>query len=303
MEQGNKARILVIDDEPTNVQVLGNLLKNDYRIQVATNGDKGLTLAQKEPRPDLILLDVQMPELDGYEVCRLLKENPNTKTIPVIFVTARDTAGDEEKGLSLGAVDYISKPFHPKLVRARVAIHMSLKKKTDLLEEIAMYDGLTSIPNRRSFDERLKEESLRSRRNGKPLAIIMMDIDHFKNFNDNYGHGEGDECLRKVAREISHTLARPADMVARYGGEEFVVLLPETDCAGAKKVAEEVRSAVEALKIPHEYSSVADVVTISLGVASSEFRDPTTSKENLLKRADDALYQSKENGRNRVTTA
>lgn len=303
MAQVNKARILIVDDEPANVQVLGNLLNNDYRIQVATNGPKALSLAQKELRPDLILLDVQMPELDGYEVCRRLKENHNTKTIPVIFVTARDTAGDEEKGLSLGAVDYISKPFHPKLVRARVAIHMSLKKKTDLLEEIAMYDGLTSIPNRRFFDERLEDEYLRAKRNGLPLGIIMMDIDHFKHFNDNYGHGEGDECLRKVARTISYVLARPADMVARYGGEEFVILLPETDSRGAGIVAEAVRAAVESLGIPHEYSPVADVVTISLGVSNSESQDPSANKTFLLKRADDALYQSKKNGRNRVTIA
>jgi diguanylate cyclase (GGDEF)-like protein len=303
MKREHKTGILVVDDEPTNVQALGNLLKDDYRIQVATDGEKALNLAQKEPQPDLILLDVQMPKLDGYEVCRRLKENPNTKTIPVIFVTARDSVTDEEKGLSLGAVDYISKPFYPKLVRARVGIHMSLKEKTALLEEIAMYDGLTNIHNRRFFDERLEDEYLRAKRNATPLSLIMLDIDHFKHFNDNYGHGEGDKCLRKVADALKHVLERPADLLARYGGEEFVVILPETDAKGAEIMAQRICLTVEDLGIPHEYSSVADVVTISLGVASTPFKGSPVSKTDLLKYADDALYKSKRNGRNRVSIA
>ncbi|MCA1772486.1 MAG: diguanylate cyclase [Halomonas sp.] len=298
-----ESTILIVDDEPTNVHALAKLLKNDYRIQVANNGEKALAIARGSKQPDLILLDIQMEGIDGYDVCRQLKESSQTNTIPVIFVTGQNTVSDEEKGFNLGAVDYISKPYHPTIVRARVGTHMSLKIKTDLLEQIAMLDGLTGIPNRRYFDEQCQKEGRRALRETLPCSLIMMDIDHFKGFNDHYGHGAGDDCLQKVARALANTLSRPADMIARYGGEEFVALLPNTNSEGAGKVAEDLRSAVESLAVIHEYSSAARVVTLSLGVATLDTDGDDTMLSELLKQADGALYKAKEGGRNRFVFA
>ncbi|MBK1734648.1 diguanylate cyclase response regulator [Halorhodospira abdelmalekii] len=295
-----KATILVVDDEPANIQALGALLKGEYRIQIANSGKKALAMVQNasQPPPDLILLDIQMPDIDGYEICRRLKEDPATTGIAIIFVTALDAASDEEHGLNLGAVDYIAKPFNPAIVRARVRTHMSLKRKTDLLEQYALLDGLTGIPNRRYFDEQVQSEVRRSVREGSPLSLVMLDIDHFKLFNDHYGHGAGDLCLQKVARALSGALLRPGDRVCRYGGEEFVALLPATDAAGARVVAEQLRAAVEALAIDHEYSSTGPVVSISLGIATIDLNTPSPAL--LLQQADEALYRAKVAGRNRV---
>ena len=300
MQTNNKARVLLVDDEPTNLQALGNLLKTDYHIQVAPNGEKAIALAQTDPQPDLILLDVQMPGITGYEVCRQLKELPETNTIPIIFVTARNNVEDEEKGFRLGAVDYISKPFYPTIVRARVGTHLSLKKKTDMLEQIAMQDGLTGIANRRAFDNHFEDECRRAGRHSHDLSVLMLDIDHFKGFNDHYGHGIGDACLRRVAQAVASAESRPGDLAARYGGEEFVVVLPETDVKGAVVVAEKIRTQIEQLAIPHEFSSVANVVTVSIGVATCLCADPDNDQHNLLTHADEALYAAKQRGRNQV---
>jgi diguanylate cyclase (GGDEF)-like protein len=298
-----KQTILIVDDQPTNVQALANLLKNDYRIQVANNGEKALSIARSDDPPDLMLLDIQMPGIDGYEVCKQLKEDPHTSKIRIIFVTGRDSVSDEEKGFKLGAVDYISKPFYPVIVRARVRTHMSLKLKTDLLEQISMLDGLTGIPNRRYFDEQLNKERGRALREKKPLSVLMMDIDHFKSYNDNYGHGAGDECLQRVARTLIESLPRPTDLIARYGGEEFVALLPGTDAKGAGEVAERLRKAVVDLGVKHEHSSTAGVVTLSLGTNTLDEPFEAQETSSLLKKADEALYAAKESGRNRFKQA
>ncbi|WP_024328496.1 diguanylate cyclase [Thioalkalivibrio sp. ALR17-21] len=297
-----KPTLLLVDDEPTNIQALGHLLKDDYRIRVANNGEKALALAAEgaPERPDLILLDIQMPGIDGYEVCRRLKEDPHTSDIAIIFVTALDDARDEEHGLNLGAVDYIARPFNPAIVRARVNTHVKLKRRTDLLEQYAMLDGLTGIHNRRYFDEHLDRETRRSQRAGEPLSLIMLDIDHFKGFNDHYGHGAGDRCLQKVAETLARTLNRPGDTLCRYGGEEFVALLPGAPTSGALEVAERLRSAVEERALAHEHSSAGPVVTVSLGAATFDpAGEPGADMESLLARADAALYRAKNAGRNR----
>jgi diguanylate cyclase (GGDEF)-like protein len=303
MIEGEPPTVLVVDDEPSNVQALAKLVKGDARVQVANNGEKALALAAGDSPPDLILLDIQMPDIDGYEVCRRLKADPATSEIPVIFVTARDTASDEERGLLLGAVDYIAKPFYPAIVRARVRTHLELKRKTDLLERIAWIDGLTSTPNRRYFDDQLDKERRRAQREGHPLSVVMMDVDHFKAYNDHYGHGAGDECLQQVAQAVSRTAARPSDLVARYGGEEFVALLPGTDSAGAAELAERFRAAVADRAIPHAYSSTAEVVTLSLGVATWAPDAGDIPAAELVKMADEALYSAKAAGRNRFAVA
>jgi diguanylate cyclase (GGDEF)-like protein len=298
-KENNIPLILVVDDTPTNIQVLAEALRLDYRVRVAGSGKAAFEIIAKFGAPDLILLDVMMPDMDGYEVCRRLKQAPETKNVPVIFVTAKADMVDEEHGLRLGAVDYIAKPFHLPIVAARVRNHINLKLKSDLLESQAMLDGLTSIPNRRRFDETLENEWKRAERSGARLSLVMADIDFFKRYNDNYGHGTGDECLKKVAATLAHSIKRPSDLVARYGGEEFVMILPETDITDARAIAEHFCSSVENLHIPHEYSDVSRSVTVSAGVACVV---PNADRlaADLLKMADEMLYQAKASGRNRV---
>ncbi len=296
----HRATILIVDDQPANIHALAKLLKADYRIITATSAAKTLELARRDPGPDLILLDILMPDQDGYATCRQLKADEATHRIPVIFVTALDQAQDEANGLQLGAADYISKPFNPAIVRARVHNQVSLKLKTDLLEKIALQDGLTEIPNRRYFDHQLAQEWKRQSRHQGALALLMIDIDHFKPYNDHYGHGAGDECLRRVAQALRQVPTRSADLVARYGGEEFVALLPETDAEGARQLAEQMRAAIHALAIPHAYSPVADHITISIGASMHRPQQPSTNADALKLAADQALYQAKEQGRDRV---
>jgi diguanylate cyclase (GGDEF)-like protein len=298
LEQG-KATLLIVDDEPTNARVLANGLKDDYKILLANSGDKAIKLANAALKPDLILLDIVMTGLNGYEVCQRLKNSSATSHIPIIFVSALDDSADEEKGLNLGAVDYISKPFHLPIVKSRIHNHLALKIKTDLLEKMSHMDGLTHVANRRQFDETLARETLRLARSGQSLGLVMLDVDFFKPFNDHYGHGQGDICLQKIAQALQAVIKRPGDLLARYGGEEFVVLLPETDAQGTLKMAEQLRQAVASLQLKHEYSAVAEYVTVSLGGAAAKV-DSEQQGIALLKKADDALYQAKERGRNQV---
>lgn len=294
-----KARVLIVDDEAANIRVLANGLKDTYHIQVANSGEKALKIAQGDIKPDIILLDIVMPGMDGYAVCRALKNHPSTSSIPIIFISALDDNKDEKKGLDLGAVDYISKPYHFPVVHARIRNQLNLKFKTDLLEEMSFIDGLTHIANRRAFDQALKTEANRLARNRLPMGLIMVDIDYFKLFNDHYGHGRGDTCLQSVAKALQAPLKRPGDLLARYGGEEFVILLPETTEQGVLKVAEALRKSVSDQKLPHGYSKVADHVTISLGGVSRILASGDEGQA-LLKAADDALYEAKRSGRNRV---
>jgi diguanylate cyclase (GGDEF)-like protein len=282
-----------------NIHVLAEALRVDYRVRVASSGKIAFEIIAKFGAPDLILLDVMMPEMDGYEVCRRLKQAQETKNVPVIFVTAKSDVVDEEYGLRLGAIDYIAKPFHLAIVSARVKNHINLKLKTDLLESQAMLDGLTNIPNRRRFDEALENEWKRAQRSGVPLSVIMVDIDFFKLYNDNYGHGVGDTCLKKVASSLAASTERPSDLAARYGGEEFAIILPETDAEGARIIAEHFRSHVESMHIPHEYSDTSSYVTVSVGLACV-IPNAEMTQTDLLRLADEMLYQAKNTGRNRV---
>ncbi|TAN47001.1 MAG: response regulator [Methylococcaceae bacterium] len=297
--QKTRQKILIVDDQPTNIKVLAETLKQSYEIIVAINGRSALELAAASDLPDLILLDIGMPEMDGYTVCKKLKANVNTHNIPVIFITGRVDAKDELDGLSLGAVDYITKPFNLPVVQARIKTHLELKRKSDLLEKIACLDGLTGIPNRRRFDEMLALEWSRELRNHAPLSLLFVDIDDFKKYNDSYGHLAGDECLINIAGVLGKTIKRSPDFVARYGGEEFVVLLPDTHLESAKSLAETMRLNVEKLNIPHRNSSISDCVTLSIGVASIVPTEQMT-EQMLTDMADKALYAAKAAGRNQV---
>lgn len=295
----DKHRILIVDDAATNIEILNEVLGAEYDSLFAMDGATALRLAVEE-EPDLILLDVVMPGLDGHEVCMRLKADARTKGIPVIFISGLSDESDEAKGLEIGAIDYITKPFSPPIVRARVRNHLQLKRYQDMLERLSVLDGLTGIANRRRFDETLDHEWLRSRRQGTTMSLIMIDVDCFKAFNDNYGHAAGDECLKRVAGVLAEAVSRPGDLVARYGGEEFVVIMPETDAAGGILIAETLRRSIASLALPHAFSSAGDVVTVSVGGATVIPARHTQGAEELVKLADTRLYEAKHAGRNRV---
>jgi diguanylate cyclase (GGDEF)-like protein len=294
--------LLVVDDQPINIQTIYQTFCEDHQVLMATSGAAAMQIC-KSKRPDLILLDVMMPDMDGYALCRWLKQDAQLRDIPVMFVTARHDELAETLALDVGAVDFISKPINTRILRARVKTHLALKSQRDLLRSLAYLDGLTAIFNRRFFDERLAMEWSRSGRNGAPISVILIDVDHFKRYNDCYGHLAGDACLRTVARRLKENLHRPADLVARYGGEEFGCILPETDLKGAMQLAAQLQNAVLKQQIPHADSPVTTCVTVSLGVASTEGPHDGRSTAGLLALADTMLYRSKSDGRNRSTGA
>jgi diguanylate cyclase (GGDEF)-like protein len=315
-----KADILIVDDNPINLDLLsGMLLERQYRVRVAINGPRALAAA-RSAIPDLVMLDITMPEMDGYEVCRQLKLDPRTQDIPVIFISALDEAMDKVKAFGSGGADYVTKPFQFEEVLARIENQlkisrlqramernneelaqaiMQLERANNMLRSLSYLDALTGIANRRHFEEVVEQEWRRSARSGASLALIMIDIDHFKLLNDHYGHQVGDACLKQVASTLNDTLKRAGDLVARYGGEEFVVVLPNTDLAGALVFAEELRVRIEHLQIEH-VGSPSGFVTVSLGVASVVPGDSYTP-EWIIGAADRALYRSKQEGRNRVS--
>ncbi|HYQ93059.1 MAG TPA: diguanylate cyclase [Candidatus Competibacteraceae bacterium] len=293
-----QAKILIIDDSPADIHILGSILGKDYQLFFATNGADGIDIVMRE-RLDLILLDVLMPDMDGYAICDRLKGDQLLRNIPVIFVTGLNEVNEEARGLEAGAVDYLTKPISAPIVKARVRTHLELKRHQDLLHQLACLDGLTCIANRRRFDELLEQEWRRSLRIGQPLSLIMIDVDDFKAYNDHYGHLAGDECLRLVASTLAAAIKRPMDLLARYGGEEFACLLPETNLAGAIVVAQRLVAVVAERQIPHADSGVAAWVTISAGVASLVPSQEQSAIE-LVGMADTCLYRAKKEGRNRI---
>ena len=295
-----RQKILVVDDSPLNTKIMETALSEDYDVLISHNGKEALSICNSNDPPDLVLLDIIMPEIDGYEICRRLNRGVKTKDIPVIFLTSLTASRDIEFGLTLGAIDYITKPFSVPIIKAKIKNHLAVKYYQDTLKINTDVDQLTQIANRRRFDETMTLEINKAKRTGTILSVLLLDIDHFKFYNDTYGHLEGDSCLKKVAAALSTSLKRPKDLAARWGGEEFACLLPNTNAKGAQNVAEVLREAIQNLSIPHKSSPVNEVVTVSVGVVASNPMDDN-SFDNLLKRADEALYQAKESGRNRIT--
>jgi diguanylate cyclase (GGDEF)-like protein len=287
-------KVLVADDDAVNRQVLAELLKPEHTVLLAKNGAQALELAGRH-LPDLMLLDVVMPDMDGYEVLRRLRADAQTAHITVIFISGLGRPEDEANGLKMGAADYISKPFNATVVMARVAMHLQMVRQRRMLEHLAHVDGLTELANRRRFDEMYEAEWQRSRRNGRPLSLALLDIDAFKQYNDHYGHPAGDRALRATAGG----LRRPGDLAARYGGEELVLLLPDTDSAQAQQVVRTICAAIADLEIAHEASLVAPVLTVSAGGATLD-NGANESCADLFASADTLLYQAKKAGRNRV---
>ena len=294
----SKQTVLIVDDMTSNIEVLNSILGSDYEVLFATNGHEAIDIAYEQV-PDLILLDVIMPDMDGYAVCSYLKAEDKTRDIPVIFVTSMDQEDDESRGLDAGGIDYITKPLRPSIIKARVRNHLELKRYRDHLKTASTLDALTMVSNRRQFDEVLEREWLRGRRNQTPLSLLLMDIDFFKAYNDRYGHPAGDDCLRRLAKGLSEVVLRPPDLVARYGGEEFVILLPDTNSDGALSVANRVQETIHRLNIPHADSTVADHITLSIGVATL-IPSESLSSFDLLRCADELLYSAKRKGRNRI---
>lgn len=300
-ESEQRQTILIVDDVPSNIKTLGESLKSIYKVRIATDGIKALKIATSSSPPDLILLDIVMPEMDGYKVCEKLKADKKTFHIPVIFITAKDNEKDETKGLELGAVDYIVKPFSLPIVKARVKTHLELKQHRDFLENLSSLDGLTGIPNRRRFDEFLDMEWERAIQNNTPISMIMIDIDYFKAFNDNYGHIAGDDCLRQVADCLKNSRIDQKDLVSRYGGEEFAVILPETNAEEAVKVAETMRNSIASLNVAHSSNPGINKLTISLGTMTIT-PNGQINPDVLIKMADKCLYEAKHAGRNCVVS-
>ena len=286
-----QAVILIVDDVESNVKLLSSILKNDYQIEVARNGLEALDFVKQEVLPDLILLDIGMPEMDGYEVLEKLQRVIGINIPPVIFVTGNNTNEDEEKGLLLGAVDYIKKPFHSVIVKARVHTQIILKQQRDALSHRASHDQLTGLHNRNHLSDEGSRKFSRAKRTGDKLSVIMLDIDHFKQVNDTYGHLKGDDVLKEVA-SVLKTNKREEDFCARFGGEEFVVVLEGCSSKDAKIKAEELRKKIELLN-PYDVR-----VTSSFGVC--ELNNKHEKFESLLRDADTVLYKAKENGRNKV---
>lgn len=325
-----RTKILAVDDRPENLLAIEALLDGpEVEVVRATSGQDALA-KMLEHDFALVLLDVQMPEMDGFEAARLMRGHKNTRHVPIIFATA---ISKEQKhvfeGYDSGAVDYMFKPLDPDILRSKVAVFLQLyrqrralelktreldnkvceleevrrqlERSNAMLERLSTIDGLTGVYNRRRFDEVLDLEWRRAIRTQSALSLIIIDLDCFKNYNDRYGHLAGDACLRHVAETMNDVLKRPSDMLARYGGEEFAAVLPGISGDNAVQLAEQMRAAIAELQIDHACSFASAVVTVSMGVAwMIPKRDALPSV--LIAAADTALYEAKQSGRNRVVS-
>lgn len=305
------SKILIVDDSDT----IRSFLASAVRVMklepvIADCGEKALELFAAE-RPSLVLLDVNMPGMDGYETARRMRSATPEEWVPIIFLSASEDDQDLERAIECGGDDYLVKPVSQVVLSAKmralqrlnqarrrlVDMSSELSEANQRLESLSHQDGLTGIANRRAFDFLIERQFREARRRSEPLAVVLCDVDHFKAFNDHYGHPAGDECLKQVAAALARVCKRGIDVAARYGGEEFALLLPDTPAAGALQVAENARREVAALAIAHAHSATAAQVTFSAGVAGLAERD--ASPRDIVARADEALYRAKQLGRNR----
>ncbi len=313
MESNDTIKVLVVEDSKVTMKVLCNYLgRMSITPLTAETGAAALDIYHRE-QPDIILLDAQLPDIDGFDVALKIRALEKAEDwTAIIFLTSMDKDEDLARGIEVGGDDYLMKPISEivlkakiramyrlvEMQRALVDMTQKLNEANVKLQRLSATDGLTGISNRRMYDELAIREWRRCERMNKPLALVMIDVDHFKLFNDKYGHQAGDECLKKVADQVGRAAPRATDLAARYGGEEFVLVLGETDTDGAKWIANRLRQQVSDLNIPH-YATESRHVTISCGVASV-VPDEKTTLETLLKSADFALYQAKKTGRDRV---
>ncbi|MEZ5446743.1 MAG: diguanylate cyclase [Gammaproteobacteria bacterium] len=309
-------KVLIIDDTLSMLMTTSAMVKsNGHEVVTARNGADGLALFSRES-PDLVLLDVMMPEMDGHQVARRIRADSGDRWTPIIFLTGLVADSDLAKGIAVGGDDYLTKPVSQTVLAAKlhamqriadmrnrlVELTGQLEEANRRLLEMVNVDGLTGLLNRRFLDELLAREWSRSARNRTPLSLLMVDVDHFKRYNDTLGHLQGDDCLRNVARACRDTLNRGADAMARYGGEEFVAVLPETPLSGAQTVAERMREQVCSLRLSCAESAAGVAVTVSIGCAA-QVAEPGSTPEGLVQAADTMLYRAKDAGRNRVCAA
>jgi len=305
--------ILIVDDDMFMRKILVRYLEREnYHVLEAADGLEALQIYQ-DRQPDIILLDAMMPVLDGFECCARIQQLPNGDHTPVLIITALEDRESVDRAYEVGASDYVTKPIHWAVLRQRVrrlldqanlrqqieTVNQQLSVVVKELRRLVSIDGLTQVANRRCLDEYLEQECRRSHREQLPISLVLCDIDFFKNYNDNYGHQEGDFCLQEVAKAISKSTNRPADLVARYGGEEFAIILPNTNIEGGMNVAIRATEIVRSLNLPHDYSKIANHVTISCGV-STILPNQDFQVIHLIKAADRALYLAKAEGRNCV---
>lgn len=294
----DRPQILIIDDETDNLRILSDILRQHADIILAKSGQQGIRKAA-ELKPDLILLDVVMQGMNGFEVMTALKHEAGTSDIPVIFITSLGETHHEETGFHLGACDYIQKPFHTTIVLARIRLHLELGRQRSMLEKLANIDPLTGIANRRRYEDVLKREWRVAMRKQSPVSLILVDIDNFKHYNDHFGHASGDKVLQKVARVFSDRLQRPRDLVARFGGEEFIILLPDNDHQGCMDVMEQCRQAIEQMPLDDLQNPDISQITVSIGGYTCR-PDPNSKPQEATKMADDMLYMAKHKGKNRI---
>ena len=305
--------ILIVDDDPVVVTLLARILQGLGRVRFATRGGDALRL-MRERAPDVVLLDAGMPDMSGFEVCEAMKADDALRDVPVIFVTSQEDAAFELAGFQKGAADFIVKPVREALLIARVSTQLRVKQLTDQLRHLSATDPLTGLANRRRLDEMLATEWSRCQR-GVELTLLLVDVDHFKLYNDRYGHRAGDACLRAVSEVLTQACARGSDLVARFGGEEFAVILPQTARDGAPAVVRRIFDTLEARGIPHDGSPTRSTVSVSIGVASFDALSPgwiaprqmeaesdprAHTADDLLQAADNALYAAKRHGRARA---
>ena len=314
-------KILVVDDEPVNIQVVSSALESIYDIVTALSGYEAIDQL-KEELPDLILLDIMLPDIDGFDVCKIIKSDASFVDIPIIFLTALASHECLFKGLDYGGIDYLTKPVDFVLLKLRVRNHLESKERHDLVKEqrdvialqkeqleimlarvkqLSNVDNLTGLANRRYFDETLESEIKRASRDLTPLSILLCDLDYFKSYNDRWGHLAGDACLKFVAEILKDSFLRVGDLVARYGGEEFIIVLPNTDSSSATLLAENFRNKVETAKMPEVFCDTSVHLTVSIGIITAS-NAKNVSAADLIESSDRAMYESKHAGRNQVTS-
>jgi len=292
--------ILIVDDDSTVVIALKKTLEEFGRIRFALDAEQALIMINETP-PNLILLDMGLPDINGLDICARLKQDPETAEIPILFITSNIEVGFEEKVFDVGAADYILKPLNPRVVSARVKTHLAYHRAIQLLDKQAHTDSMTNLANRRAFDKQVIIEFKRALRATHPLTVALIDIDEFKKYNDHFGHIAGDECLKSIAKVLGESVKRPADMAARYGGEEFAFILPHTDTNGARKLLYKLLKTVEQLNLTHAPDATYQAVTVSIGYSTLNPENVTSIEHDyaaIIEAADTALYESKQKGRN-----
>lgn len=305
------SNILLVDDDSAMIQLMARSLSGLGQLNFATSGAMALQ-QMRDSQTDLVLLDAEMPGMSGFQVCEAMKADPALQEIPVIFVTGHNGSEFELSGFDVGAADFITKPVNQPILLARVKMQLQIKHAADEMRRISRVDALTELANHRWFDEMLEREWRRGLRGSDPISVMLIDVDHFKLFNERYGPSAADKCLRSVAGALRGVSSRPADVVARYGGDEFALLLPQTPRAGAEYLAHRMMKAVERLSIAHDTSPVSAHVTVSIGVACcdeqstcgeapAEAGGPALRRGcqslDLMRIAERALYAAKRSGR------